>query len=83
MGTELAKAYVQIVPSAKGISGSISKELGREASVAGSSSGESFAGNMLGKVKQLIAVAGIGKVFSETISEGADGTESRGNRDII
>lgn len=83
MGTELAKAYVQIVPSAKGISGSISKELGREASVAGSSSGESFAGNMLGKVKQLIAVAGIGKVFSETISEGADLEQSLGGIETL
>lgn len=83
MGTELAKAYVQIVPSAKGISGSISKELGGEASVAGSSSGESFAGNMLGKVKQLIAVAGIGKVFSETISEGADLEQSLGGIETL
>ena len=83
MGTELAKAYVQIVPSAKGISGSISKELGREASVAGSSSGESFAGNLLGKVKQLIAVAGIGKVFSETISEGADLEQSLGGIETL
>lgn len=83
MGTELAKAYVQIVPSAKGISGSISKELGREASVAGGSSGESFAGNMLGKVKQLIAVAGIGKVFSETISEGADLEQSLGGIETL
>lgn len=83
MGTELAKAYVQIVPSEKGISGSISKELGGEASVAGSSSGESFAGNMLGKVKQLIAVAGIGKVFSETISEGADLEQSLGGIETL
>ena len=83
MGTELAKAYVQIVPSAKGISGSISKELGGEASVAGSSSGESFAGNMLGKVKQLIAVAGIGKVFSKTISEGADLEQSLGGIETL
>lgn len=83
MGTELAKAYVQIVPSAKGISGSISKELGGEASVAGSSSGKSFAGNMLGKVKQLIAVAGIGKVFSETISEGADLEQSLGGIETL
>lgn len=83
MGTELAKAYVQIVPSAKGISGSISKELGGEASVAGSSSGESFAGNMLGKAKQLIAVAGIGKVFSEAISEGADLEQSLGGIETL
>ena len=37
MATELAKAYVQIVPSAKGIKGKITEELGGEAASAGSS----------------------------------------------
>ena len=31
MATELGKAYVQIIPSAKGIGGAISKELDGEA----------------------------------------------------
>ena len=35
MAIELAKAYVQIVPSAKGIRGSISEALSGEASSAG------------------------------------------------
>lgn len=39
MATELGKAFVQIVPSAKGIGGAISKELGGEASSAGKSAG--------------------------------------------
>ena len=34
MATELGKAYVQIVPSAKGISGAIGDELGPEATAA-------------------------------------------------
>ncbi len=31
MATELAKAYVQIIPSAQGIKGAITQELGGEA----------------------------------------------------
>ena len=62
--SELAKAYVQIVPSAKGISGSISKELDGEASSAGQSAG----GSIASKIKLAIAAAGIGKVLSSAIS---------------
>ena len=38
-GTTLGSAYVQIVPSAKGISGAIAKELDPEAQSAGTSLG--------------------------------------------
>ena len=34
MATDLGQAYVQIIPSAKGISGKIAKELGPEATKA-------------------------------------------------
>ena len=43
MATELGKAYVQIVPSAKGISGSITKELKGESESAGKSAGSTIA----------------------------------------
>lgn len=69
---DLGKAYVQIVPSAQGISGSISKVLGGEASSAGESAGESIASKLIGKLKTVIAAAGIGKFVSDAISEGAD-----------
>ena len=39
MATELAKAYVQIIPSAVGIQGRIQKEIEPEADSAGSSFG--------------------------------------------
>lgn len=53
MSTELGKAYVQIMPSAKGISGSIQKTLEPEAKAAGKSAGNSIASNItssLGKM---------------------------------
>lgn len=48
MATNLGQAYVQIIPSAKGISGSISKILNPEVSSAGKSAGGSLLKSMLG-----------------------------------
>ena len=59
-GTTLGKAWVQIVPSAKGISGSISNLLGGEAQSAGVSAGTSFGNSMAGAIKGVISAAGIG-----------------------
>lgn len=46
MATDLGKAYVQIMPSAKGISGSIQKIVNPEAAAAGKSAGSTIASNM-------------------------------------
>jgi len=46
MATELGKAYVQIVPSAQGISGAIESALGGEATAAGMASGANFSSAM-------------------------------------
>lgn len=61
---ELAKAYVQIVPSANGIKGSITEALGGEPAAAGESAGNSIAS----KLKGAIIAAGIGKVVKDVIS---------------
>ena len=53
---DLGKAYVQIVPSAKGISGSISNALKGEATSAGTTTGTTIAG----KIKGVLLKAGIG-----------------------
>ena len=61
MATELAKAYVQIIPSAEGISGSLSNVLGGEATAAGKSAGGKFSSAMGGVLKTgAAAIAGIG-----------------------
>lgn len=46
MATELGKAYVQIMPSAKGISGSIQKTINPEATKAGKSAGTRIASSI-------------------------------------
>ena len=66
-GTELGTAYVQIVPSAQGITGSIRELIDPEAESAGTS-----AGNKIGAfAKKALKTAAIGKVFLDTLNEGA------------
>lgn len=83
MATELAKAYVQIVPSARGIQGSITKALSGEASAAGISAGQDFGSRMMGTLRNVIVTAGIGKALAATISEGAALQQSLGGVETL
>lgn len=78
-GTELAKAYVQIIPSANGIRGSIEDVLCGEADSAGTKAGNSIAS----KIKAVIAAAGIGKALSMAINEGAALEQSIGGIETL
>lgn len=66
--TTLGTAYVQIVPSARGIKGSISNVLGGEAESAGTSAGL----NIAKFAKKAIAAAGIGAAFVKGIKSSID-----------
>lgn len=79
MATELGKAYVQIVPSAKGISGSISKELAGEATSAGKSAGF----NIAGAIKTALVSAGIGTALKSALEAGGDLQQSFGGLETI
>lgn len=83
MATDLGQAYVQIVPSAKGISGAIRGQLDPEASSAGISAGNNIAGSMIKTIGTAIAAAGIGKLFSSALSEGADLQQSMGGIETL
>lgn len=83
MATELAKAYVQIVPSAQGIKGSITQALGGEADSAGAAAGKGFGGKLIGALKGIIATAAIGKALSATITEGAALQQSIGGIETL
>ena len=63
----VGSAYVQIVPSAQGISGSISSVLGGEAESAGASAGASI----VSKIKGAIVASGIAAALVKTVQEGA------------
>ena len=79
MATELGKAYVQIVPSAEGISGSISKAIGGEATSAGKSAGM----NIAGAIKGMIAAAGIGTAIKSSLEAGGNLQQSFGGLETI
>lgn len=63
-GIELGKAYVQIVPSAQGITGSISSVLNGEAASAGDSAGQTVGENLAGSMKKALAASGVDKTVS-------------------
>ncbi|WP_142429379.1 phage tail protein [Enterococcus faecalis] len=83
MATELGQAYVQIIPSAKGISGAIKSQLDPEASSAGSSAGGMLGSKLVSVVKGVIATAAIGKAFSVALTEGADLQQSLGGIETL
>ena len=82
-GIELAKAYVQIVPSAEGIQGSISHIMGGEASSAGESAGTMLGTKLVGTLKKVIAAAGIGKVISDSLNLGGALQQSIGGIETL
>lgn len=83
MGTELSKAYVQIVPSAEGIGGKIRNLISPEASSAGDSAGSSMGGALVASFKKVLVGAGIGAAFKKALSEGGDLQQSFGGLDTI
>lgn len=75
----LGTAYVQIVPSAQGISGSISNVLGKEANSAGTSAGSTIAS----KIKGVLATAAIGETLRQSILQGAALEQSLGGIETL
>lgn len=82
-GIELAKAYVQIVPSADGIQGSISHIMGGEASSAGESAGTLLGTKLVGTLKKVIAAASIGKMISDSLNLGGALQQSIGGIETL
>lgn len=83
MATEIAQAYVQLIPSARGITGKIQSILDPEASAAGQSAGQSLGSSLVSVMTKVIAAAGIGKAFSAAISEGAALQQSLGGIETL
>ena len=79
MATNLGKAYVQIMPSAKGISGMISKELNGEVTSAGQSAGN----KLMTSIKGAMLAAGIGKLFATSLLEGGKLQQSLGGVETL
>lgn len=79
MASDLGQAYVQIVPSARGIKGSITEALGGEAGSAGTKAG----GSIASKIKSVVIASGIGVAIGKSISEGAKLEQSLGGVETL
>ena len=77
----MATAYVQIIPSARGISGGIEQALGGDAAV--SSAGASIGGKLAGAIKVAITTAGLGAALGKTLTEGAALEQSIGGVETL
>lgn len=68
-GINLGTAYVQVMPSAKGIKGSIANVLSPEAESAGNSAGQTIGTNLVQMIKKVVVAAGIGKFVRDSMNE--------------
>ena len=66
----LASAYVQIIPSADGISGKLAEVMGGEAAAAGKISGKSLGSALVGTLTKVVSAAGIGKMLQSAFTGG-------------
>lgn len=66
----LASAYVQIIPSADGISGKLAEVMGGEAAAAGKISGKGLGLALVRTLTKVVAAAGIGKMLQSAFTGG-------------
>lgn len=81
--TTLGKAYVQVVPTADGISGSITNLLGGEVESAGQQAGESLGSKLVGIAKKVIVGGAIGKAIAASLNEGGALQQSLGGVETL
>ena len=74
----LGKAYVQIIPSAQGISGKLQNLVSGEAGSAGSIGGAALGKNLIGMAGKFIKVGAIAKLVKDSLGEGAKLQQSTG-----
>lgn len=83
MGTTLARAYVQIAPSAEGIKQQLTDILGKEVGGAGEEAGKTLGNSLVSKIKGVIAAAGIGSAIKSSLMEGANLQQSIGGIETL
>ena len=85
MATEIAQAYVQILPSARGFSDAIKGEIDPGAEAAGKSAGSKIGTGIKLAAAAAVAAAGValGKVISSSLAEGANLQQSLGGIETL
>ena len=80
---EMAKAYVQIVPSAQGIKGALEDVFGKETDGLGTKTGLSIGTQLVGTIKKVVAAAGIGKIIKDSLDIGGALQQSIGGIETL
>ena len=83
MASNLGKAYVQIVPSAKGIQSNLRTLLEKPSQESGTSSGFGFGSALISALKPVLAGFSIGKVLSDSLMEGGKLQQSIGGVETL
>lgn len=83
MASTLAQAYVQILPSTKGLGSSLTSEMNSAASEAGNKSGATLGASMVGMIKKAVVAAGIGTFIKSSLDAGGALQQSFGGLDTI
>lgn len=82
-GTDLGKAYVQIVPSAQGIKTAIEDVMGKPVEEQADKSGLTFGNTLVSKIKGAITLAGIAKFIGSSLTEGGAIQQSIGGVETL
>ena len=80
---DIATAYVQIVPSARGMGSQLSNVLGGEMPSAGKSAGGILGSSIVGTLKKVLASAAIGEAIKKTLLEGSELQQLKGGVEKI
>ena len=83
MATDIGKAYLQIVPSAQGIAGSIENLLDKDANKSGLSLGKLFGGKFVAIAGKVIAAAGVGKMIASSVKAGGELQQNLGGTEAV
>lgn len=82
-GTELGQAFVQIMPSAKGIGKSLKDELGNELPGAGEHAGKKMGGSLISTIGKVVLAAGIGKLIAGAMTAGGELQQNLGGTEAV
>ena len=80
---DLATAYVQIIPSARGMESKLSGLLDGKMPAAGKSAGNILGSSIVGALKKVVLSAGVAKIFKDSLLAGAELEQLKGGVEKI
>ena len=80
---DIATAYVQIVPSARGLGSNLTSVMNGELPGVGTSAGKLLGGKIVTALKGALAAAGIGKLIKQSLMEGGELQQLQGGVEKI